>query len=82
MNRLRFFMNGIDWMAVLVTLPILGAGLITMSSFSSENYFFSRQIIWILVALIIFFIASTIDWRFLRRTNAVVILYVASFLVL
>lgn len=72
-------LGGIDWLLLLATLPILGAGLLTMSSFDGDNYFFSRQLIWILISLLIFFIASVIDWRFLRRTYVIVILYVLAF---
>lgn len=82
MSRLRSFVESIDWLALLSTFPILGAGLITMSSFGGSNYYFSRQIIWIILAVLVFFLASRVDWRFLRRTSVVVSLYAASFVVL
>ena len=72
------FLRHIDWVLFLSTLPILGAGLITMSSFGGENYFFSRQVVWIFISVIVFFAASWVDWRFLRRTGVVVALYLAA----
>ncbi|OHA63673.1 MAG: rod shape-determining protein RodA [Candidatus Wildermuthbacteria bacterium RIFCSPHIGHO2_01_FULL_48_27b] len=58
------------------------AGLVTMNSFSGENYFFSRQSIWLLVSVLIFFAATTIDWRFLRRTKILVPVFVITLVVL
>lgn len=68
----------IDWMLVLFILPIIGGGLVTMKSFSSlENAgdFFSRQIIWVTISFAIFFIFSFIDFRFLKRTDVLVFLF-------
>src|SRR3989344_1848172 len=62
----------IDWQLFVPALLISLAGLITMNSFSGENYFFMRQSIWILVSVIIFLVATTIDWRFLRQTRVLV----------
>ena len=45
----------IDWILFLATLPLLGAGLLTMDSFAGENPFFVRQLIWIGVSLAAFF---------------------------
>jgi rod shape determining protein RodA len=57
----------IDWVLFLATLPLLAAGLVTMKSFVGESIFFERQILWIGISLLAFFVASFIDWRFLRR---------------
>ncbi|MEI6553178.1 MAG: rod shape-determining protein RodA [bacterium] len=61
-------------------LPIMGAGLITMKSFIGNGNFFSRQLMWIVIAFIAFFIASQIDFRFLKRTPVIVGLYSLSVL--
>ncbi|MDB5238198.1 MAG: mrdB [Candidatus Kaiserbacteria bacterium] len=50
-------------------------GISTMRSFSAENAFFDKQIIWVCVALVTCFVASIPDYRFLRRTQIVVGLY-------
>lgn len=66
-----------DWTLFLSTIPLLIVGLVTMSSFSGQNYFFERQLIWIGISLFVFFIFSSIDWRFLRRSEVVSVLYIA-----
>lgn len=65
----------IDITLFLSVIPLLGAGLITMYSFAEQSYFFNRQIIWVTIALLLFFILSTVDWRFLRRSGVLVSLY-------
>lgn len=73
----------IDWILFFALIPILLAGLFTMNSFVGENIFFVRQIIWILISLLAFFLFSFFDFKFLRRTGVVTALYlVALFLLL
>ncbi len=67
-----------DWVLLFALLPILSAGLVTMYSFTDENSFFIKQLIWIAVSLIFFFGASFIDWRFLRRSNVLFGLFLGS----
>jgi rod shape determining protein RodA len=62
----------IDWYIFIPALLISLAGLVTMNSFDGANYFFFRQSMWILVAVLIFLFASGVDWRFLRRTSVLV----------
>lgn len=73
---LRRFSNvSIDWLLVGAILPLLGAGLITMNSFTGDSYYFTRQLIWIVASLSVFLAFSFIDWRILRRTEVVATLY-------
>ena len=66
----------IDWILFLATIPLLAAGLVSMRSFGVEtDYFFIRQILWIIFGFSLFFIFSFIDWRFLRRTEVVISFY-------
>lgn len=65
----------IDWLLVFFILPILGFGLITMKSFTEETPFFSHQLIWIAVSLLVFFFLSLIDFRFLKRTDVLVTIF-------
>jgi len=48
------FFSQVDWLLLLFLLPILGAGLVTMSSFLPSGEagasFFGRQIIWITIS--------------------------------
>ncbi len=50
-------------------------GLITMSSFQSQDPFLLRQLAWIVVGLVAFFVAAQVDWRFLRRSGVAAGLY-------
>ncbi len=65
----------LDWLLFAAVVPILFAGLITMYSFGGSNYFAGRQVIWITVSLVVFFAASLIDWRFLRSSKVLLVLY-------
>ena len=65
----------IDWYLFGAALAITLLGLATMHSFSGSNTFFEKQIIWICVAVIVFFVASIPEYRFLRRTPVVVAIY-------
>jgi rod shape determining protein RodA len=75
-KSLSFF--HIDWLLFFSALLISLAGLVTMDSFVGQSYFFDRQIIWLSITLFVFFVASMIDWRFLRRTSVVVWLFSIS----
>ncbi|MES2437285.1 MAG: rod shape-determining protein RodA [Patescibacteria group bacterium] len=65
----------IDWILLGATLPILGAGLVTMNSFSGDSTLFYKQLVFIPVALVIFFVVSYLDLSFLKRTNVIVALF-------
>ena len=62
----------VDWFLFGAAVTISLAGLLTMRSFSAENFFFERQIVWICAAIGTFFVASLGDYSFLRRTPVVV----------
>jgi rod shape determining protein RodA len=66
-----------DWVLIISAVLLVGFGLVTMNSFTTDNHYFDRQIIWAGVALIAFFGASLVDWSFLRRTNVLVTLFLA-----
>jgi rod shape determining protein RodA len=77
-RQLRLFQ--IDWPLLVSALALCGAGLITMNSFAEDNIFFDRQLIWIGLSVLIFLVASRIDYRFLRRSWPVALLYGVSVL--
>ncbi|MDQ3089853.1 MAG: rod shape-determining protein RodA [bacterium] len=68
--------SGVDWRLFWPAFLISLAGLVTMDSFVGDYNYFTRQIIWIFIAIVVFFIANAIDWRFLRRTRVLVTLFV------
>ncbi len=65
----------VDWRLFVPALLISLAGLTTMNSFSGEGQFFSKQVIWLSIGVVAFFIASAVDWRFLSRTKVLLTIY-------
>lgn len=74
--------KGIDWILLLSTFPLLGAGLVTMNAFTGDSTYFYKQLSWICVSLIVFFALSFVDFRFLRKTWVSVTLFLSSCTVL
>ncbi|MFH1978900.1 MAG: rod shape-determining protein RodA [Patescibacteria group bacterium] len=80
----------LDWPLVISFVPLLGAGLVVMRPLVVSStqivpggaYFFNRQIIWVAVGLVVFFLFSRIDWRFLKASGLLLILFGISILVL
>lgn len=73
----------IDWVLFCAVLPLLAAGLVTMESFGSgADYFFVRQLVWVLISIAAFFFVSAVDWRFLKRSGVLAGLFIAMALVL
>lgn len=68
--------SSIDWLLILFVTPVLLAGLVTMESFTSETSFFNRQLIWIGLSFVALFSLSFIDFRFLKRTEVLVTLFI------
>ena len=75
-KNLNFFK--LDWILVMALVPLLFFGLITMSSFTGENYLASKQLLWIVLSLGVFIAFSFIDWRFIKRTDILVGLFLLS----
>lgn len=67
----------IDWLLVLFLVPVLCAGLVTMRSFTEETPYFSHQLMWLGISFTVLFIFSYIDFRFLKRTDVLVFLFLA-----
>lgn len=63
---------GIDWLLIIFMIPVLGAGLITMKSFTAETSFFNHQLVWIGISFLFLFLFSSINLRFLKRTDILV----------
>ena len=72
----------IDWILFFSVLFISLSGLITMSSFTGEEHYFSRQIVWLCVSIGIFFLISFVDFRFLKKTGVVISIYGFAFVLL
>ena len=76
-NILRKFLD-IDWILFFSAIFITMAGLVTMGSFGTASNYFNRQIIWILISVIIFFVLSLFDYRFLKRTGVVITIFAVA----
>lgn len=55
-------------------------GLVTMRSFTGGTNFYSQQIIWIGLGLVVFFAAALSSYRFLRRRAVVVTIFLLALL--
>jgi len=77
-NFFLSILRNIDWILVGALVPLVLAGLITMNSFVDANIYFSRQVIWLVVSLIAFFVFSSIDFKFLRRSQVIAWLFFLS----
>ncbi len=77
---LHFFRNkfaSVDWVLFFSALLISLAGLVTMNSFVAEQgHYFEKQLIWIVISVVVFFVASTIDFRFLRRPGVIASIFI------
>lgn len=69
------FFRRIDWLLLASAFLISCAGLVSMYGFSDETRYAPHQIIWLGLGVLVFFVANTIDFRFLRRTSVVVFIY-------
>ncbi|MCX6751943.1 MAG: rod shape-determining protein RodA [Candidatus Nomurabacteria bacterium] len=77
--------SGVDWLLVFFMLPLIVAGLVTMKSFTpleATGDFFDKQIIWILIGFAVFFTFSFIDFRFLKRTDVLVPIFIFNSVIL
>ncbi|MDP3726331.1 MAG: rod shape-determining protein RodA [bacterium] len=70
--------RNIDWALIGAIFLISVAGLLTMNSFTGENYFFERHVIWVTLGFVVLFLCSLVDWRFLKRTDVVTLLFVVA----
>jgi len=67
--------RNVDWVLFFSIIPIIGAGLLTMNSFSYDNHFFDRQVAWAVISLTVLIALSFADFRFLKRADILVGLF-------
>lgn len=71
----------LDWWLFFSLVPIVAFGLVAMNSFINEvgdSGFFTRQLMWASIGFLLIIILSRIDFRFLRRTPVVTIVYLGA----
>ena len=71
-----------DWTLLLPALTLSFLGILTMSTFGQGVSLAPRQLLWLLIAFVVYLTLSTIDVRFIRRTPVVMTLYALAFLLL
>ncbi len=65
----------LDWISFAAALTLCIFGLVTIDSFAGRDPLFTKQVIWIAIGVGVFFTASFIDWRFLRRGGITAAIY-------
>lgn len=78
-SRARF---SFDWQLLLPTLALTLLGILTMSTFGVGESLASRQLMWLGVGLVLYFVVSAIDMRFMRGMPVVVAGYGVAILLL
>ncbi len=78
---LGFFSN-IDWVLFSSAVIICILGFLTISSFISDDTYLWKQVSWFVISIIVFFILSGFDYRFLNKTKVVVGIFLVSILLL
>ncbi len=76
------YVKKIDFIVIALALPIMIAGLLTMSDFDTSDSYFFKQSIWIILSLLAYVAFSFVDYRFFRRTVTVVTVYGISLFIL
>lgn len=73
----RLYKN-IDWILVGAIVPVLLAGLVTMASFSGQGNYPFKQLIWIIVAFLVFFALAATDVQVFKKASTLIWMYGAG----
>lgn len=82
MQNLRAFFIGFDPILFFAVLGLTSMGLVTMYSHVGENFFFNRQILWMILAIFAMMLAMVPDYRMLRSGNTTFYLYIFTVILL
>lgn len=74
--------KSIDIVFVFAMVAISLAGLFTMSSFQGNDSYFWKQGLWIMLSLSVFFFSLLFEYRFLKQTRVVMVIYVLLLFIL
>jgi rod shape determining protein RodA len=78
---LSAYLRRFDWLLLVAVIPLTVFGLLTMKSLGvgTDDYFFSRQLIWFAISMAVFTGALFFDVRFFeKRTTPLLLLWSAS----
>ena len=76
MHGLRVFFQSFDIILFTSVILLTSLGLATMYSYQGDNAYFNRQLLWIGIALMAFFLALLPDYRFFRTGNTTFFFYI------
>mgnify|MGYP003393915346 CR=1 FL=1 len=71
-----------DWTLLLPAITLAFVGILTMSTFGQGDSLAPRQLLWLLIAAVIYLALSTFDMRFIRGVSVVMVLYSVAFALL
>jgi rod shape determining protein RodA len=71
-----------DWTLILPAVALSLLGILTISTFGEGTSLAPRQSLWLIVALLVYFVLAKIDMRFIRRTSIIMTLYGFSLVLL
>ncbi len=66
------------WSLYVIALALSQMGVVTMSTFGRGASLAPRQLIWIAIGTIVFFVCASLDMRFIRRTPVIIAGYIVS----
>lgn len=72
----------IDWALLAPALALSFLGLLTMHTFGAGASLAPRQLLWLALGALVYFLLASLDLRLLRRTPVVLALYGVAFLLL
>lgn len=72
----------IDWIMFFSALTISIFGILTMNSFTGNDINAQKQIIWLIISILVFLFLGFIDYRFLKKTKVVMIIFSVALTIL
>ncbi len=75
---LRTLFSGFDGILFSAVISLSLFGLATMYSHVGGNEYFNRQLVWVLISTLLFFVVMVPDYRFLRSGNTTFYLFLGT----
>lgn len=71
-----------DWTLLLPAVTLSLLGILTISTFDADASLAPRQLVWLTLSLVAYFVLARLDMRFIRRTPVVMTLYAIALILL
>ena len=69
----------VDWVLLFFIAPLVLFSLVSINSFGeASNVLFQKQLLWLAVSLTVFVILSYFDFRFLKNSKILTLLFIAT----